>query len=432
MYQQVYLAVIAALLIASLITFAFFRYVVHPSTRNTAAFATLTKLVSEALPPLDASKAAQASVIQDWIHRTRAEVALYGPDRQLIFGGGKRIPAAPPASQVEDGWIPGEASSYAAVLPDKRWLVVAVDGHGDRITFGFALFLIALLVGLSVYPVVRKITRRLENLQQIVATFGGGDLAARADITGTDEVGMLARSFNHSAGQLEALVKAQQSLLANASHELRSPLARLQMALGLMGTEGESTAIEEISRNIRELDQLIDEILLASRLDSPNAMQGLRLESIDLHRLLRDDCAGYGAAFSGDQAQVVGNRILLQRMVRNLLENARRYGAGAPVEVRASRLDDARIEISVWDRGPGVPASEMERIFEPFYRVPGAKESAGGVGLGLSLVRSIAAQHGGTACCMARSGGGSGFLVCLPLNGVRDAHARQLYPPLLA
>jgi signal transduction histidine kinase len=103
-------------------------------------------------------------------------------------------------------------------------------------------------------------------------------------------------------------------------------------------------------------------------------------------------------------------------MVRNLLENARRYGAGAPIEVRATRVDGGQMEFSVWDRGAGVPPEEMERIFEPFYRVPGAKESAGGVGLGLSLVRSIAAQHRGTARCVARPGGGSGFVVRLPLE----------------
>ncbi len=416
MNQQVYLAIVAALLVAFLLTFAFYRYVAQPSTRNTAAYATLVKFVSDALPPLGAPEAAQAAVVEDWVARTRAAIALYDPNRKLIVAAGHRHLHPPPAGQTTDGWMPGESNIYAAVLPDGRWVLVAIEGRSGPLTLGFALFLITLTVALGVYPVVGKLTRRLEKLQQSVAEFGAGNLSVRADTAGADEVGMLARSFNHSAGQLEALVKAQKSLLANASHELRSPLARLQMAVGLLGTDGKRAVTEEINRNIRELDELIDEILLASRLDSPQAMQGLRLESVNLSRLLREECSRYGATFSGDEGQIVGHRALLQRMVRNLLENARRYGAGAPIEVRATRVDGAQMEFSVWDRGAGVPPEEMERIFEPFYRAPGAKESAGGVGLGLSLVRSIAAQHRGTARCVARPGGGSGFVVRLPLE----------------
>jgi len=414
MKQQIYLAIVAALLVAFLLTFAFSRYVVQPSTRNTAAYATLAKFVSDALPPLGAPEAAQAAVVKDWVARTRAAIALYDPNRKLIVAAGHRQLPAPPASQTTDGWVPGESNVYAAVLPDERWMVVAVEGRGNLVTFELALLLIMLFVGAGVYPVVRKLTRRLEKLQHTVAEFGAGNLSVRVDAAGGDEVGMLARSFNHSAGQLEALVKAQKSLLANASHELRSPLARLQMAVGLMG--GDAERADEINRNIRELDELIDEILLASRLDSPQAMQGLQLVPVDLNQLLRDECSRYGATFSGDEGHIVGHPVLLQRMVRNLLENARRYGAGAPIEVRAARVDGVEMEFSVWDRGPGVPPAEMERIFERFYRVPGAKESAGGVGLGLSLVRSIARQHRGTARCVARPGGGSGFIVRLPLE----------------
>ena len=90
-------------------------------------------------------------------------------------------------------------------------------------------------------------------------------------------------------------------------------------------------------------------------------MQGLRLESVNLSRLLREECSRYCATFSGDEGQIVGHRALLQRMVRNLLENARRYGAGAPIEVRATRVDGGQMEFSVWDRGAGVPPEEMER-----------------------------------------------------------------------
>jgi signal transduction histidine kinase len=109
-----------------------------------------------------------------------------------------------------------------------------------------------------------------------------------------------------------------------------------------------------------------------------------------------------------------GDGRLLRRLVRNLLDNARRYAGKAPVEVTLARSEH-EVVFSVRDRGPGVPESERERIFEPFYRAHGAAETAGGVGLGLALVRSIAHQHGGSVACLARDGGGSEFRVTLPL-----------------
>jgi signal transduction histidine kinase len=283
-----------------------------------------------------------------------------------------------------------------------------------HVTIGAGLFSIFLLVGLGIYPVVRKITGRLEDLQRSVDELGGGKLSARVDIEGADEVGVLARSFNRTASQLETLVKAQKSLLANASHELRSPLARIQMALGLLGTDGANSAVEEINRSVHELDQLVGEILLTSRLESGEIIPSLQLESIDLATFLRDACAPYGAKVECAGLNVTGDRILLKRLLRNLLENAQRHGAGTPIEVSANKVGEGWVEISVGDRGPGVPVSERERIFDPFYRAAGAREGDGGMGVGLALVRSIAQLHRGTVYCGDRVGGGSIFVVRFP------------------
>ena len=114
----------------------------------------------------------------------------------------------------------------------------------------------------------------------------------------------------------------------------------------------------------------------------------------------------------GSALQVQGDERLLRRALRNLLENARRYGGGE-VQVELAR-SSAGAEVRVCDRGPGVPEAYRERIFEPFYRLPGHAEQAGGVGLGLSLVRQIAQRHGGSVRCEARPGGGSVFLLTLP------------------
>ncbi|MDB5540075.1 MAG: two-component sensor histidine kinase, partial [Devosia sp.] len=207
------------------------------------------------------------------------------------------------------------------------------------------------------------------------------------------------------------------SLLANASHELRSPLTRIRMGLELMGERPTAGARDEISRNIGELDQLIDEILLASRLDAKEADMGT-VETVDLTGLAAEECARADAELDvaentdSDVLTVRGVPRLLRRAIRNLLENARRYGAGQTSVELGSRAGLAEIRVN--DRGPGVPAALRERIFEPFYRLPGASERNGGVGLGLALVKSIAERHGGSVRCQDRPGGGASFVITLP------------------
>jgi two-component system OmpR family sensor kinase len=294
--------------------------------------------------------------------------------------------------------------------------------------FFWMLGLIGLAVALGLYPVVRRLTQRLEGLQRGVQRWGEGDLSVRVPVQGDDEVADLSERFNAAATRIEALMASQKSLLANASHELRSPLARIRMGLELMNgptADPDATARSraEILRNMAELDQLIDEILLASRLDAQEADIGT-VEAVDLVGLCAEECARVGATLEVppglSQLEVQGVAKLLRRMVRNLLENARRYGAvspqtsqGAGIELSLKRQAQ-QVHIEVGDRGPGVPLEYRERIFEPFFRLPGASERVGGVGLGLSLVKSIAERHGGRVRCADRPVGGACFEVSLP------------------
>lgn len=293
-----------------------------------------------------------------------------------------------------------------------------------RAPFGFfwTLSLVAVAVALGTYPIVRRLTRRLETLQNGVERWGDGDLGVRVPMGGNDEVGFLASRFNHAAQQIETLVRShetllasQKSLLANASHELRSPLTRIRMGLELMGNAPSMQAKEEISRNITELDQLIEEILLASRLDAHEVDLGT-VESVDLVGLAAEECARAQATLEVDRATlaVPGIAKLLRRAVRNLLENARRHAAGEVTLLLTQ--DAAQAVIQVCDRGPGVPAALQDRIFEPFYRLPGASEQDGGVGLGLALVKSITLRHGGSVRCSNRIAGGACFEIRLPLE----------------
>jgi len=295
-------------------------------------------------------------------------------------------------------------------LPDGRWLV-ARHGHRRFARVGLlaVLALLAVAVAIGAYPVARRLTRRLERLRVGVEGLGAGDLKARVGVEGRDEVAALATSFNRAADRIEALVGAQRTLLASASHELRSPLARIRVALELMGAERPDLR-ERVARDIGELDDLIGELLLASRLQAAEPLD--RREEVDLLGLVAEEAARSGAEATGEPAVVRGDARLLRRLVRNLLENAARHGA-PPVEASV-RSADGRVRLRVCDRGPGVPDDERERIFAPFYRPSSRPPGDGGSGLGLALVRQIARGHGGEVRCLPREGGGTCFEVDLP------------------
>ncbi|MFM2404203.1 MAG: hypothetical protein RL223_2083 [Pseudomonadota bacterium] len=289
------------------------------------------------------------------------------------------------------------------------------------------MLLLFVAVAAGAYPVVRRLTRRLEALKAGVEAFGAGDLSRRVDDRGRDEVAAVAATFNRSAERVQQLVRSHQNLLANASHELRSPLARLKMAVEMVDAmpESERDALRhEIHTNIRELDALVEEVLLASRLDA-GAQNVAADDPVDLLGLAVEEATRVGAEIDasavGHTVELRGSERLLRRAVRNLLENARRYG-GDEVLLRLSRQAGAAPGADCWqvevlDRGPGVPVALRERIFEAFYRLPGHAEREGGVGLGLSLVRQIAERHGGRVTCTDRDGGGSRFVLSLPRHG---------------
>lgn len=294
------------------------------------------------------------------------------------------------------------------------------------------LALVAVLfiaVAAGAYPVVRRLTRRLEALKQGVQAFGRGDLAQRVDASGQDEVAEVAATFNQAAERIEALVHSHQTLLANASHELRSPLARLKMAVTMYTElpEPQRAGLKrEIDTNVAELDALVEEVLLASRLDARAPLD--RSDPVDLLGIAAEEAARVDAEVEAvgetSALQVRGNERLLRRALRNLLENARRYGGGE-ITTQVALGADGLGRISVCDRGPGVPAEWRERIFEPFFRLPGHAEREGGVGLGLSLVRQIVQAHGGRVVCEAREGGGSCFVIQLPPSAVPAAPPRS-------
>ena len=392
------------------------------------------------------------------VHNIAGEVigtAQTKPDRKL-------------GEDLEFDVVTNDGQSLKLLLPRPKRPLPPPWGR-PPIDFGWMLFVVGLAVALGAYPVMRRLTLRLEALQRGVERWGEGDLSARVSIEGRDEVAFLAGRFNHAAERIETLMNSHKSLLANASHELRSPLARIRMGLELMNHPVTSPAPagvslpldekdcfgaetpqcsalfkpsfavrDELFRSINELDQLIDEILLASRLDARQA-DAEPFERLDLTGLAAEECArlnveldaelggvegpgfgetaGLGMASNGHSLTLQGSPRLLRRLIRNLLENARRYSTGdISLELAQIRKGTQQLAvIKVHDRGPGVPEAQRERIFQPFYRLAGASERDGGVGLGLALVKSISQRHGGTVRCDARPGGGASFVVELPV-----------------
>jgi signal transduction histidine kinase len=285
-----------------------------------------------------------------------------------------------------------------------------------------AVAVVLLVAGLATRPLARRIARPLERLTGAAQRLGAGDLGSRVPLVesrrrwwrprrhhGDDELTQLTRAFNDMAERVEHTVRSQKELLANVSHELRSPLTRIRLALELLPREAGATArLDDLERDLAELEELIDNVLTAARLEATGLPA--HLGQVRLRRLLaeiaeraRRDPVTAGVAIEvadGPDVRVVADETLLRRALRNLVENAVKYGA-PPIVLAAGRAGD-QAQLSVSDAGPGIAAADRERVLAPFVRLDSARTPAAsgasprGVGLGLTLTRRIAEVHGGT------------------------------------
>lgn len=407
LYQKIYLTIIASLLLVVLVAGGIWRWGGGPPGQQ--LFEMAGELASMALPAADAPRSEQQRVLEQLAQRFRTDLALFTEDGTPIAAAGRPLPPPP---RGEGGWAYGMGgAAWSFRLPDDRMIVVRAPGRHRHPAIGLVLFLggIALAVALAAYPVVRGLTRRLERLQAGVDTLGAGNLSARVSVEGKDEVARLAESFNRAAARIEELMGAHRMLLANASHELRTPLSRIRLGIELLQQTHEPKYKAALEHDVAELDLMIDEILLTSRLGAVQKPQ--MEESIDLLGLAAEECSRYDDCWAeGQTLTVMGERRLLARLIRNLLDNAGHHGA-PPVRV-VVRQHDGRAILEVIDQGEGIPETERERVFSPFHRLGGDSR---GMGLGLALVRQIARLHGGDATIAPRPDNPSCVQVSLPM-----------------
>lgn len=302
----------------------------------------------------------------------------------------------------------GGRSFYIVPAPDggqylffwtfRRTMIAAHD-----LVVGVVLAVIVAVV-VTAYFLLRQLLRPLRPLGEGVARLSRGELDVVLPNRTRDEFGVLTDAFNEMVSRVAAMIRARDQLLIDVSHELRSPLTRMRVALEMLP---EGTHREHMARDISEMELMIGELLELERLRDG---RGLRIERHDLVALLRDLAAPLVSAPAEAHADVDAEKF--RTVIRNLLENAAKYAAGATVTVA---LTDTAVVIEVLDDGPGIPESDLPNLFEPFFRVNRSRaKTPTGYGLGLSICKRILEAHGGTISARNREEGGAAFTVTWP------------------
>ncbi|MBV8817541.1 MAG: HAMP domain-containing protein [Acidobacteriaceae bacterium] len=289
-----------------------------------------------------------------------------------------------------------------------RYYLFLSDTRRSASLFWFLQWQHLAIIGLVVllcYAFAYHLTSPVGRLQSAVACFGHGDFSARAPASRRDELGQLARTFNEMADRIQTLLKAERRLLQDISHELRSPLARLGVAVELARSgDGGPATFDRIEREAERLNDLVGELLQVTRAEgdpSQRKKDPVPLEQI-LSGLVYDseiEATSKGCKLALDAAQpatVLGDEVLLRRAIDNVLRNAIRYAPEASTVEVQLQVNDASAEISIRDFGPGVPEESLTRIFDAFYRVDSDRNrNSGGVGLGLAIARRAIVLHKG-------------------------------------
>jgi len=351
-------------------------------------------------------------------HRFMGRVIFAGPPRH----GGPPLAYVPLALPDGDGLLvarfpPPEPSPLPPLL-----------------ALGFGL--VVIFVG--AFLTARWIGRPLEQLTRAARALGGGDLRARTAIVRNDELGELGRTFDDMAERMEQLLLAEKELLANVAHELRTPLARIRVALEI-AAEGDAEAarasLAEIAVDLAELEALINDVLTATRFEltdgrasesgfalhrehmSVRALVERAVERFASHHPLRTLELELHADDEGELPEVEVDRVLFRRVLDNLLDNAHKYtpDVSLPIALRVAR-EGEHVIFELRDRGIGIPEADLPHVFGAFFRSERSRSrGTGGVGLGLTLVKRIVEAHGGTVHIASSPAAGTTVRVCVAI-----------------
>jgi len=296
------------------------------------------------------------------------------------------------------------------------------------------------VLGVGAFLTARWIARPLSHLSRMATSLGQGDLSVRSELKRNDELGDVARAFDEMAERIQRLLQTEKQLLANVAHELRTPLARIRVALEIAG-EGDAEAarasLAEIAVDLAELEALINDVLTAARFElvegaAPSSGFALHLQDIAPQAIAeraaelfrgRHPNRPFSKHFSGASRRIEADPVLLRRVIDNLLENAHKYSPEADSEISLSVNEHAgQACFEVRDHGMGISDDDLPRVFTAFFRGERSRSrDTGGVGLGLTLAKRIVEAHGGSIEVESVVGQGSTFRARLPV--------RQSTPP---
>ena len=373
-------------------------------------------------------------------------VGVFGTDGELIMSAGPEPPTALSEKNAITLSEPyrkfGQSALPLTILkfrePGKQLgNYVLIQWHlGKKWKYFLIGAMVVLVVcALVLLPLARTISSPLEHISRVTQLFGRGDLTARVKLKRKDEIGVLANAFDDMATRIQKLIRSEKELLANVSHEFRTPLSRIRVALELCDEESTTTTelkdfLSGINDDITELDNLVGSVLTAARLDmaqDDETRSGFipKLETTDLAIITQTSVNYFSKTHPQFQvtiktpdkpALISIDPNLIKRVIDNLLDNAGKYaipshGETPCVHVALSKNSDTLILV-VKDNGPGVSDKILPRLFEPFFQ---ADKTRPGTGVGLALCRTIAEVHQGTLTAKKRSAGGLGFCLTLPL-----------------
>lgn len=321
---------------------------------------------------------------------------------------------------------------YVSEEGDEEWFWADLPVGDEMVRLGFnrnrigvhppfALFLVLSVGGLVILGtavlLARRLSRPLENLAAAAQHIGSGQWPEPLPEQGPQELAALAHSFNHMGQQVRELLANRTTLLAGISHDLRTPLSRIQLALAMLPEYTEPELVQGMQRDLEEMNRLIGQFLEISR-----GLGEAKLELVDVRDALQElsDNARRGGAVvhwkDVGPCRLELHKLALCRIVANLLDNAVRYGGGQPVEMEYS-CHEGGLTLAILDRGPGIPEAEREAVFRPFHRLEQSRSAkTGGSGLGLAIARQLAEANQWTIELLPRLGGGTVAEVRIPFG----------------